>query len=55
MDVVKTPGKRGEFEVFADGESVAQRGGNFFTRSFGAGYPNLDDLVAKLAQRRAKA
>jgi hypothetical protein len=55
LDAVKTPGKHGEFEVFADGESVAQRGGNFFTRSFGAGYPNLDELVAKLAQRSAKA
>ena len=51
LDVVKKPGKHGEFEVFADGESVAQRGGNFFTRSFGAGYPDLDGVVAKLAQK----
>lgn len=51
---MKTPGKHGEFVVLADGERVAQRGGNLFTRSFGAGYPNLDEVVAKLAQKSAK-
>jgi hypothetical protein len=51
IDAVKRPGKIGEFEVFADGESVAKRGGNFLTRSFGAGYPDLDALVDHLAQR----
>jgi hypothetical protein len=52
---VKRPGKTGEFEVFADGVSVARRGGNFLTRSFGAGYPDLDALVDVLAQKTAKA
>jgi hypothetical protein len=52
---VKRPGKIGEFEVFADGESVAKRGGNFLTRSLGAGYPDLDALVDHLAERQAKA
>jgi len=55
IDAVKRPGKIGEFEVFADGVSVATRGGNFLTRSFGAGYPDLDALVDHLAQRQAKA
>jgi len=55
IDPVKRPGKTGEFEVFADGQSVAKRGGNFLTRSFGAGYPDLDALVALLEQRNAKA
>jgi hypothetical protein len=55
IDAVKRPGKIGEFEVFADGESVAKRGGNFLTRSFGAGYPDLDALVDHLAQKLAKA
>ena len=55
IDAVKRPGKIGEFEVFADGDSVARRGGNFLTRSFGAGYPDPDALVDHLAQRRAKA
>ena len=55
IDAVRRPGKIGEFEVFADGESVGKRGGNFLTRSFGAGYPDLDALVDHLAQKLAKA
>ena len=55
IDPAKRPGKTGEFEVFVDGQSVAKRGGNFLTRSFGAGYPDLDALVALLEQRKAKA
>jgi hypothetical protein len=55
VDAVTKPGKIGEFEVFADGESVARRGGNFLTRSFGAGYPDLEALVAFLAQKSPKA
>ena len=55
VEPVQKPGKTGEFEVFADGESVAQRGGNFLTRSFGAGYPDLDAVVGVLAQKSAKA
>ena len=51
IDAEKRPGKIGEFEVFADGESVAKRGGNFLTRSFGAGYPDLDAVVAVLEER----
>jgi hypothetical protein len=49
---VITPGKRGQFEVIADGETVAGRGGNWLTRSFGAGYPDLDGVVEKLQQRQ---
>ena len=55
LEAVTKPGKIGEFEVFADGESVAKRGGNFLTRSFGAGYPDLDAVVAVLAKKSAKA
>lgn len=51
MEPVKKPGKTGEFEVFADGESVVKRGGNFLTRSFGAGYPDLEEVVARLAEK----
>jgi hypothetical protein len=47
-----TPGKTGQFEVFADGQRIAQRGGNWFTRSFGGGYPNLDSVVNQLEKRR---
>jgi len=38
--------------VLADGEKVAERGGNWLTRSFGAGYPDLDAIVEQLMQKR---
>ncbi|MGC2528707.1 MAG: hypothetical protein WA639_13230 [Candidatus Acidiferrum sp.] len=53
MEAVLTPGKTGQFEVLADGEKVAERGGNWFTRSFGAGYPDLESVVEQLEERRA--
>ena len=52
IDAVVTPGKTGQFDVLADGEKVVERGGNWFTRSFGAGYPDLDGVVDQLAKRR---
>jgi hypothetical protein len=52
VEPVITPGKLGQFEVIADGETVAGRGGNWLTRSFGAGYPDLDGVVEKLQQRQ---
>ena len=48
IDAVTTPGRTGQFEVIADGKSVAERGGNWVTRKFGAGYPDLDSVVKKL-------
>lgn len=48
IDAVIAPGKTGQFEVIADGKRIAERGGNWFTRSFGAGYPDLDHLVELL-------
>ena len=53
IDAVLTPGKIGQFEVIADGERIAERGGNWITRSFGAGYPDLDSVVEQLEKRRA--
>lgn len=50
IEVICTPGKTGQFDVFADGEKIAERGGNWFTRSFGAGYPDLDNLVERLVE-----
>jgi hypothetical protein len=50
---VVTAGKTGQFDVFADGERIVERGGNWLTRSFGAGYPNLDRVVELLEKRRA--
>jgi hypothetical protein len=52
IEPVLTPGKTGQFDVLADGNRIAQRGGNFFTRSFGAGYPDLDSLVEQLVQKQ---
>ncbi len=51
IEAVITPGKTGQFEVIADGEKVAERGGNWFTRSFGAGYPDLDSVVERLVEK----
>jgi predicted Rdx family selenoprotein len=53
MEAVLKPGKTGQFEVLADGKTIAERGGNWFTRSFGAGYPNLETVVEQLEKHRA--
>ena len=53
IEPIVTPGKTGQFEVIADGETVAKRGGNWFTRSFGAGYPDLETVVQSLQKRSA--
>jgi hypothetical protein len=52
MEVVLTPGKTGQFDVVADGEKIAERGGNWLTRSFGAGYPDLDNVIEKLEKHQ---
>jgi hypothetical protein len=52
VDVVLVPGKTGQFDVVADGEKIAERGGNWLTRSFGAGYPDFDNVVEKLERHQ---
>lgn len=52
IDTAITPGETGQFEVLADGERIAQRGGNWLTRKFGAGYPALDAVVERLEKHR---
>ena len=54
IEAVLRPGKTGQFEVIVDGDKVAERGGNWFTRSFGAGYPDLDSVVGQIEKHRAK-
>ena len=54
IDPVTTPGSTGQFEVIADGETIAERGGNWLTRSFGGGYPDLDSIVEQLQKHRLK-
>jgi hypothetical protein len=51
IDAVVTPGKTGQFEVLADGETVVERGGNWLTRSLGAGYPDLNNVVEQIQKR----
>jgi len=51
VEAVCTPGKTGQFDVLADGEKIAERGGNFLTRSFGAGYPDLEQVIERLAAK----
>ena len=45
---VITPGGTGQFDVILDGRKIAERGGNWITRRFGAGYPDLDGVVGEL-------
>jgi hypothetical protein len=54
IEPVCTPGKTGQFDVIADGEIIGKRGGNWLTRSFGAGYPDLDRVVELLEKRSTK-
>ena len=51
-DPTLTPGKTGQFDVLVDGHTVATRGGNWLTRSIGAGYPDLEALVHQLENRK---
>jgi hypothetical protein len=51
LEAVVTTGKTGQFEVIANGERIAQRGGNWLTRKFGAGYPDLEGVVAQIEKR----
>ncbi len=53
IEAVLRPGKTGQFEIIADGERIAERGGNWLTRSFGAGYPDLDSVVERLEQKQS--
>jgi predicted Rdx family selenoprotein len=52
LDVVQVPGAKGQFEVIVDGRTIAERGGNWLTRRFGAGYPDLEKMVERLVKGR---
>lgn len=51
IEAVCTPGKTGQFDVIADGERISERGGNWLTRGFGAGYPELEKVIEQLAEK----
>lgn len=42
------PGRTGQFDVTADDQTIVNRGGNWLTRRFGAGYPDFDGVVDAL-------
>ncbi len=53
VDAVVEPGKTGQFDVIADDDPIASRGGNPVTRVlFGAGFPDLDRVVDELEKRQ---
>ena len=52
LAAIVTPGKTGQFDILADGERIAERGGNWLTRSFGAGYPDLERVVELLCEKQ---
>lgn len=52
LEPITTPGGTGQFEVIADGTTVAVRGGNWLTRQFGAGYPDPERVVDRLQEQR---
>jgi hypothetical protein len=53
VEPVLIPGKTGQFDVYVDGKKISERGGNWFTRSFGAGYPDLDSVIDQIEKQRA--
>jgi hypothetical protein len=48
IEPVLKPGGTGQFDVLVDGKKIAERGGNFITRKFGAGYPDLNGIVSEI-------
>ena len=55
IEAIRTPGKTGQFDVIVDGERISERGGNWFTRSFGAGYPDFERVIQQLVERKNRA
>ncbi len=51
IEAVCRPGKTGQFDVIAGGEKIAERGGNWLTRSLGAGYPDLEKVIEQLIEK----
>jgi hypothetical protein len=48
VEPVLTPGKTGQFDMIVDCEKISERGGNWFTRSLVAGYPDLDSVIDQI-------
>lgn len=55
MKVKRERGRLGQFDVVVDGQTIASRGGNVFTKLIGGGWPDPEDVIAKIeALQRAK-
>jgi hypothetical protein len=52
---VRKPGKTGQFDVLVDGETIVTRGGNWFTRKLGAGYPDFQGVIERLSALRPRS
>jgi len=52
IDAVLVHGATGQFDVMVDGEKIAERGGNWLSRSFGGGYPDLESVVERLKAKQ---
>lgn len=49
-------GKLGQFDVLVDGKVIASRGGNMLQKVLGGGWPDPEDVIAKIeALQKAKA
>lgn len=46
--MTRKTGASGQFDVVVDGQVVASRGGNMLTRLLGGGWPDPEDVVAKI-------
>lgn len=46
-------GKRGQYDVVADGQTIASREGGMLTRLMGGGWPDTEDVLAELEKRLA--
>ena len=44
----RLPGKLGQFDVVVDGRVIASRGGNVLQKMFGGGWPDPEDVIAKI-------
>ena len=48
MKVRLQPGKLGQFDVVVDGEVIASRGGGVLQRVLGGGWPDPQDVIARI-------
>jgi len=46
--VKRQAGKLGQFDVVVDGKVIASRGGNMLSKMLGGGWPDPEDVIAKI-------